>query len=90
MSAAFLFLHAPHSGEGWVLLIAWLFVCCTVLFVLIAAAAYKWTTRPSARYPVADRFVTPREPEIDLAKEWCDYCARRDAYLEQQMLRRVG
>ena len=80
------------SPQGWTFLIGGLLVLCTVSTCLLAIAGYKLTTRSSKRYPAhePERMRSPREPEIDLAKERYDFQARRDSYLEDRALRRIA
>ena len=41
------------TPELIVFIVGGLFFICTICLVLLAAAAYRWTTRPSVRYPAA-------------------------------------
>jgi hypothetical protein len=80
------------APEGWVLLIGALVFICTVAFVLLACRGYRSIAREGSRYPAYEppRIQTPREPEIDLAKERREFEARRDNYIEQRQLGRVA
>jgi hypothetical protein len=88
-SSAFLFINSPRE---YLFAFMALSLTCSLSFVLLCVAAYKWTTRQEERYPAfePERIESPREPHIDLAAAREEHELRREAREENELLRRAG